>query len=388
MLFYSIGLFKQILDWERVRGPFDVIDLPDHGAEGVVPVLFWPRATAIRLHSLWSLLNSMAPNFFTEDDIEEIYTLEQATLQYADCITSPSDELAERTRTFVGLEQSVTTVPNPIDTDLFRPAEKVPGPPRVCYVGRLEARKGVTTLFEAIPAILERHADVEFHIVGRDVCSFQVIYRSRLDPARVHFHDALPLKNLPEFYQGSDLAVVPSHYDNSPYTCVEPMACGVPVIGTACGGMPEIIDHGATGLVIPGRDSSALASSIHQLLSDPAARHRMGGAARERILRLFDYRLVARQMADQYRKAVAVSLGKPLPTCEQNDEPSRRLCATLFTRLVANGTNHSCKQRRCASSSENAHEYPEARQHRSIRHGPLAGWQSPRIAWMSRVPGN
>ena len=325
MLLYSIGLYKQLLDWERVRGPFDVIDLPDHGAEGVVPVLFWPRAKAIKLHSPWSLLNCMRANFFTEDDIEDAYALERATLQYADRITSPSRELADRTRTFFGLNRVVPLVPNPLDTDLFCPAERVPGPPRVCFAGRFEVRKGLTTLFEAIPTVLERHPDVEFHLVGRDVCSFRTVYAAHLDPARVRFHEALPLEKIPKFYQDSELAVVPSHYDNCPYTCVEPMACGIPVIGTECGGMPEIIEPGSTGLIIPGRDPGALAEAILQFLNDPAARQRMGKAARDRTVRLFDYRLVARQMADEYRKAITNSGGNLLPETELKVNATQRL---------------------------------------------------------------
>jgi glycogen synthase len=309
MLFYSLGLYKQLLALENARGCFDVIDLPDHGAEGVVPVLFWPRAKAVRLHSPWSLLNCMRANFFTEDDIEDIYALERATLHYADRVTSPSRELAERTRTFFCLEQEIPFIPNPLDTDQFRPAERAPGSPRVCFAGRFEVRKGLTTLFEAIPTVLKENSAVDFHLVGRDVCSLQSIYRPYLDPGRVHFHDALPLLEVPGFYQAADLAVVPSHYDNSPYTCVEPMACGLPVIGTGTGGMPELIQHGKTGLIIPGRDAGALAGAILQLLGDPVARQRMGTAARDRMVHFLDYRLIARRMAEEYRAAIAERRG-------------------------------------------------------------------------------
>jgi glycosyltransferase involved in cell wall biosynthesis len=324
VFFYSLGVYKQLLALEDRWGPFDVIDLPDHAAEGIIPVLFWPGAKTVRLYSPWSMLHAMRANFYADDDVAEFKALERAALTHAHVVTSPSRDLSARTRTFFGLERDIPFVPNPLDTDLFCPVTRVPGPVRVGFAGRLEVRKGITTLFEAIPAVLAKNPDLEFRIVGRDVCSFRSIFRPVLDAQRVQFLDPVPLTELPAVYQAVDIAVVPSHYDNSPYTCIEPMACGIPVIGTEAGGMPEYVAHGETGLIVPGRDAGALAEAILRLAGDPVERARLGTAARQQMVRRFDYRRVARQMAQHYRNAIALCRGQRPVTFECETRPQGR----------------------------------------------------------------
>src|SRR5262249_17382759 len=158
------------------------------------------------LYSPLSLLSSMRATFPVEADVEDVYALERAALRHAHVVTSPSRELAGRTRTFFGLEREVAFVPNPLDTDLFRPAERPPHGLRVCFAGRLEARKGITTLFEAIPAVLAGHPGVEFHIIGEDVHSFRSLYGPRLGPDRIRFQGPVPLAELPAVYQGASLS--------------------------------------------------------------------------------------------------------------------------------------------------------------------------------------
>jgi glycosyltransferase involved in cell wall biosynthesis len=309
---YSLGLYRQLLDIEKQWGAFDVLDLPDHAAEGLIPTLFWKGPKTVRLYSPWSVLHEMRANFYAEDDFEELRILEEAALRRAEVVTSPSRDLAARTRTFFGLPNDIPFVPNPLDTEAFHPATRTDGPVRFGFAGRLEVRKGITTLFEAIPRVLAENADVRFRIMGKDVSSFRALYQPLLDAERVEFLDPVPLTELPKFYQSVDVAVVPSHYDNSPYTCMEPMACGLPVIGTRAGGMPEYIAHGETGVILPMQNSAALAAAILRLAGDEASRTRMGAAARARMVSRYDYRAVARLMVEHYRDAIAIRRGHEL----------------------------------------------------------------------------
>jgi glycosyltransferase involved in cell wall biosynthesis len=80
------------------------------------------------------------------------------------------------------------------------------------------------------------------------------------------------------------------------------MGCEVPVVATDAGGLPEVVEHGVTGLVVPRGDSTALAGAIASLLEDPALRERMGKAGRERALRFFDWDRTAEQLEEIYRK--------------------------------------------------------------------------------------
>ena len=80
------------------------------------------------------------------------------------------------------------------------------------------------------------------------------------------------------------------------------MGCEVPVVATDAGGLPEVVEHGVTGLVVPRGDATALAGAIGVMLEDPALRRRMGEAGRARALRLFDWDRTAEQLEEVYRK--------------------------------------------------------------------------------------
>jgi len=80
----------------------------------------------------------------------------------------------------------------------------------------------------------------------------------------------------------------------------EAMGCETPVVASDAGGLPEVVEHGVTGLIVPRGDSTALAEAIGSLLEDPERRRRMGIAGRERALRLFDWDRSAEQFERLY----------------------------------------------------------------------------------------
>jgi glycosyltransferase involved in cell wall biosynthesis len=86
---------------------------------------------------------------------------------------------------------------------------------------------------------------------------------------------------------------LPSIYEGFPVTIVEAMGAGLPVVATRVAGVPEAVEHGATGLLAPAEDSAALAAAIERVLEDIDLRRRMGKAAREEFERRFTIRVVA-----------------------------------------------------------------------------------------------
>jgi glycosyltransferase involved in cell wall biosynthesis len=87
------------------------------------------------------------------------------------------------------------------------------------------------------------------------------------------------------------------------------MGCETPVVATDAGGLPEVVEHGVTGLIVPRGDSAALAGAIGSLLADPARRAEMGRAGRERALRYFDWDRSAEQF-EQIYATVAAGMGR------------------------------------------------------------------------------
>src|SRR5262249_7479366 len=156
-------------------------------------------------------------------------------------------------------------------------------------------RKGINYLVQAIPGILQACPNTEFVIIGADTNNAKGGQRSvRADLqdflnrhrilSKVRFVDRVPLTELASYYRSADVCVVPSVYDNSPYTCLEAMACGRPVVGTSGGGTKEYVTDGECGTIVPPRDSEALRDAIISLLRDSRKRQRMSENARKRVL--------------------------------------------------------------------------------------------------------
>lgn len=116
----------------------------------------------------------------------------------------------------------------------------------------------------------------------------------------VEFIDPVPYHQLVEHYQRADIMVVPSLYDNSPYTCQEAMSCGLPVVGTSAGGMPEYIDDGKNGIIVPPKDPDSLAAAILYLLEHTKIREEFGVAARAKVLSVFKKEIVAEKITMLY----------------------------------------------------------------------------------------
>jgi glycosyltransferase involved in cell wall biosynthesis len=107
--------------------------------------------------------------------------------------------------------------------------------------------------------------------------------------------------------------VVPSLYEGFSLPAIEAMACGVPLVATTGGALPEVVGRdGATGLLVPPGDPSALAGAIGRLLDDADLRRRVGDAGRRRVLDRFTWQATARATVEQYR---AVLADRPRTAC-------------------------------------------------------------------------
>jgi len=104
---------------------------------------------------------------------------------------------------------------------------------------------------------------------------------------------------------------VPSLYEGFSLPAIEAMSCGVAVVATTGGALPEVVGtDGETGLLVPPDDPGALALAIERLLDDPALRARLGAAGRDRVVHRFTWQVTAAGTAECYR---AVLAGEPLP---------------------------------------------------------------------------
>ena len=110
--------------------------------------------------------------------------------------------------------------------------------------------------------------------------------------------------DLPGWYRSAALSVIPSLEEGFGIPAVEAMGCEVPVVASDAGGLPEVVEDGVTGRVVPRGDAEALARAIGALLTDDALRARMGKAGRERALRLFDWDRSAEKFETLYARVI------------------------------------------------------------------------------------
>ena len=163
-----------------------------------------------------------------------------------------------------------------------------PGAPVVFASGRSHHYKGIDTLLRAA-ALIERRFDQPVHVAycgdGPALPDFR---RTAEELGLRRFHFLGRRGDVPDLLGSAAVAVVPSHWAEAfGLTVVEAMAAGVPVVASAVGGIPELVDEGVTGLLVPPADPEALATAVERLLRDPAARAAMGAAGREVAHRRF-----------------------------------------------------------------------------------------------------
>ena len=315
---YSRAVWRKAQQLMKAGTHYDVIDTPDHLAEGFFAARARRLPLLVRLYTPFSLAVELRLNAYRKDaSYWVIRAMEKSLVRRADVVTAPSANLAGLVRDSFGLVSEVPIVPNPIDTALFRPRPELAphgSDVRALFVGRLEHRKGCQVLAGAIPQVLAECPEVRFTLLGADTpnvegfSSMKACLLAQLHHARcvgyVKFRERVTLEELASVYCEHEIVVVPSLYDNSPYTCLEAMACGKAVVGTTAGGMPEYLDNGRAGLLVAPGDHKALAQAIVTLARDKGLRERLGRYGRERAERLYARREVCQRTAELYAEAI------------------------------------------------------------------------------------
>lgn len=192
--------------------------------------------------------------------------------------------------------ERIDVISNMIDVDAAAPAW-TPGS-YVGFVGRLSAEKGVDTLLAAAalaPAIQFRFAGSLGAYAGR----------SNLPP-NVELLGNLGGEALTEFYREAALVVTPSlWFEGFPGVVIEAMAQSRPIVISAIGGLPELVDHGKAGLLVPPGDPAALADAITALWHDPVRRQALGEAGFQRVKSEYTSELYYQRLMATYAKALA-----------------------------------------------------------------------------------
>ncbi len=272
------------------------------------PVTNVPAALAARLSGLpvvWHARTMLVPG---EIDLDRLLS------PLTSLIIANSDAIRERFRGR-SREKSMTII-NGVDVERFHPSipegsvrdELDLGPDCVLagVVGRIAPVKGQRVFIEAAAALIPHYPNLRFILVGAGLFGDEKAYENELRrlvteqnlEERIVFSGYV--RDIRPILAAMDICVVPSESEGCSRVLFEAMALAKPVVGTDTGGTPEVIEDGGTGLLVPVRDTGALAAAIEKLSGDKALRKKMGAAGRRRVEENFTIEAHARKTERAY----------------------------------------------------------------------------------------
>lgn len=314
---------------------FDVLEGPDYMAEARHAIKAVPDIPfVVKLHTPCYLLRSMntahygplrqtlsaAKSFLKGERPFYFYTpetdIERDCCLQADEIAAPSHAVGERVLQDWSLDAAKVSF-FPL---FFTPAERLLAIPIetktnvVTFYGRLEIRKGVMDLADAIPLILRECPDAKFRFVGRSMWSpkprvdMKTFLACRLAAyaSSVEFLDPVLPEEIGSLLAATDICVFPSLWESFGYTCLESMSAGRGVVATDPSGMAEMLRDGNTefGRLVPPHAPAEIARAVVNLLQNPQERMWLGAAARERTLDQYSLSRVGTLQEASYLRAI------------------------------------------------------------------------------------
>ena len=223
-----------------------------------------------------------------------------------------------------GVDIEEAAVPDPDVAARKKSLGLGPAGKHIGFAGWLLPIKGPAYLLNAMPAVLKEHPDARLVLVGKG--DMEPMLRQQADRLGLNGHvrflgwrddlrDIMPL---------FDVFVLPSLNEGMGRVLVEAMAAGRPIVASRVGGIPDLVTHGETGLLVTPRDEAALAGSISLLLGSPAEARRMGAMGRLKC-REFSLQAMIAKLDDLYRGLLAARLSvglPPAPNCAGHPSPS------------------------------------------------------------------
>ncbi len=216
--------------------------------------------------------------------------------------------------TYPNISRNITTIYNGIDPNRFSPTKAKENleaieninKPVILFSSRLTTAKGAHFLIKAMPKILSEDKDVHFVFIGAGDSDpwVSLLKRYGIGTEYYSFLGYLDYEDLPVLYSKANMYLLPTLYENFPFRMIEAMSCGTPVIGSNICAIPEAIENGKNGILIPPMDEEAIADAVLQLLEDENYTKRLGGNARKTVLKKFAWDNIIKLMIEVYEGVI------------------------------------------------------------------------------------
>lgn len=318
---YSWRVHQKICELSK-REHIHIIEGPNFSGELFVHSLFRKAPIVTRLHTHYSEIIQFY-GWHKTFDLKLSCWLENAVILRSNMVICSTNLHTRLVCDDVGISRNnVLKIPLGVPlADLKGAVKKKIHSPTILFIGRLEKRKGVHTLINAVPFILKEIPETQILIIGRD--TFLNNEASLFQGSKDQSFKSMLLRNLPEFcldnvkflgyvesdkldfyLKACDIFVAPSLYESAGFIYLEAMSYAKPVIGCRVGGVPEVVKDQETGFLVPPEDPVALAKAAVRLLKDYYLRKKMGLVARKHIELNFTKENMAENTLAAYRKVL------------------------------------------------------------------------------------
>jgi glycosyltransferase involved in cell wall biosynthesis len=233
--------------------------------------------------------------------------LKRRVLERAEAVTTVSRKMRHDVGS-LGIDLGkIHVIPMGVDLQTrFVPSVRKKKTKSLLFVGRVVEKKGLRFLIAALPEILEKHPDAQLRVAGdgQELSTMKKLASDIGVAGQVHFLGAVTNEALPGLYQTSDVVVFPSvvatggDREGFGLVLVEALGCECAVVATDLPASRDIIQDGATALVVRQKDARQIADKVVQLLNDPELRNSLGVRGRQHVLKRFDWTAISAQYTD------------------------------------------------------------------------------------------
>lgn len=302
MLIYHYGtnfrMYYRNISFNMLFKPlrYDVDIVHVHSNESILAALLYTKRKKMPLILSYKgdLFGSYG-GFIRKTSVYFYNKLINRLLSYADIIISPSEYFIEESRFLRKYKDKAIAIPNGINIKEFdvpyskeecREKLQLTNKNIVLFVGNIYPYKGTDILVKAMPKIIRKIPDTKLVFVGEGILkeSLRVLSIKLSVNKNINFAGFVEKSMTPLYYKAADVFCLPSTGTESfGNVNLEAMVCGVPIVASKIGGIPGVVKDGENGLLVPPRDTNALADAIIYLLENEDVRVKMGRNGRKKV---------------------------------------------------------------------------------------------------------
>jgi len=310
---FSMAAAKKIRDLTDSL-KIDIVEATDYFRTGFWYALDRKTPFLLRLHGWFFNRQDGRINPLGSLSLRErlLWQMQQMTIKRVDVISVVSSDFANFASEIWKINnEKFRIILNAVDVLKFSSDDSFTKDMSVLFVGRLIKNKGILTLADAIPKILDYCPQAKFVFAGKDMflkevgCMAREYISKKAPAAQIVFLGEVTPDELVAYYRKSSVAVFPSFYESSGLACLEAMACRCAIVASDVGGIKDMITHEKQGLLVPPGKPQELGGAVVRFFQDAALRESCAENAVQKVIKEFNYDNLVKNTLAVYEEAIA-----------------------------------------------------------------------------------